>query len=92
MSEEKLCAHLQPVLKALVARGANVREVAIGAWSAVDVAVTLSQGPTLEAARALFPGLTAWRNDDQHYSVEFGVSCDACRHAIGWPRKGATER
>ena len=88
MSRE-LCAHLQPVLKDLEARGAKVVEVAVGAWSGREVVVTLNQGPTPEAARAICPGFAVWRNDDAHYSVEFGVACDACRHAIGWPQKGA---
>ena len=88
MSQE-LCAHLQPVLKELLAREAKVVEVAVGAWSARDVVVTVSRGPTPEAARTIFPGVAVWRVDDPHYSVEFGVSCDACRHALGWPQKDA---
>ncbi|HEX7896486.1 MAG TPA: hypothetical protein VF950_01910 [Planctomycetota bacterium] len=85
----ELCAHLQPILQALLARGGTVVDVAVGAWSARDVVVTVSQGPELEAARALFPGFAPWRVDDPHYAIEFGVACDACRHAIGWPQKNA---
>jgi len=77
------------VLRELLARGARVVDVAVGAWSARDVVVTVSQGPTPDAARAIFPGFAVWRVDDAHYSIEFGVSCDACRHALGWPQKGA---
>jgi hypothetical protein len=85
-----LCPHLRPILGRLLHEGPARIVGATAAWTRTDLAVTLDRGPSEAdlAARWLpsHPDVEAWKNDDSHYAVEFGVRCPACRHAISWPQ------
>ena len=83
-----VCEHLAEPLTALLGQPASIQSVSTS-WTRVDLAVGLSRGPSIRPAAPAFltpPGVTTWANDDSHYSVEFGITCSACRQAISWPQ------
>ena len=84
-----LCDHLTPFLTRLRAQGSIVTHVDESAWSNCVLNVALDRGPSLARARQMFDlaeDVTLWFNDDAHYSIENGLACRLCRHALSWPR------
>jgi len=83
----RLCEHLRPALAALLAEGASIVAVTgPGAWTRIDLDVTLDAGPAgggMPAGQAA--ALSAWSNTDAHYPLQSGLSCAACRQTLSWP-------
>lgn len=85
-----VCEHLQPFLSRLLTRsGTSVLAVDDG-WSAMDFVIVLNKGPSLKELKTFFdantsPVVEAWENFDQHYPLQVGLVCKACKQGISWP-------
>jgi hypothetical protein len=85
-----ICEHLQPLLDAMLARGAAVEAVETG-WTAVDLVVVLSEGfsPGVAREEARRHNVEFWECNDPHYSIEYGFICKTDKHCLSWPQDKA---
>jgi hypothetical protein len=85
----KVCEHLRPYLEQLISSGSRISGYST-AWSNCELSVTLDDGPSIALANQLFQlseGVELWYCSDSHYSIENGLFCRACKHALAWPRR-----
>jgi hypothetical protein len=86
-----LCQHLCPTMRELLSQGATI-VAADTAWTQCELNIVLSRGPNFSSIKKLSSfgaSLETWRCDDTHYAVEFGVSCNQCKHGLSWPQDNA---
>jgi hypothetical protein len=84
-----ICFHLGPLLQRLLEARSEISFVTT-AWTRTALAVSIAPGPTpaeLSALGVLPESVSRWTNDDSHYSLESGLLCSTCRHAISWPAR-----
>lgn len=93
MDAPTLCAHLRPLVDALLRGGARVEAIDSG-WTKAQHVLTLSEGLNADAAKreARAHGLEFWQNNDSHYSIEYGWFCVEHKHAVSWPQDKAAIR
>ena len=91
MNTPQVCEHLQGLLNDLLTHGAEIVRVETS-WSEAELVVVLDRGltPALGVAKAQAHGVEFWRNDDAHYSIEFGCFCNTHKQGLSWPQDQAT--
>ncbi len=90
MDNTAICMHLKPILDSLTANGATIERLET-AWTNAELVVVLNKGlhPNAGEAEAKVRGLVFWKNDDAHYSIEYGFFCNEHKHSISWPQNEA---
>ncbi len=90
MDTQKICEHLRPLLEALASKGMSIERPEAG-WTNAELVVVLNKElqPNIAEAEAKARGVVFWRNDDAHYSIEFGFFCNEHKHSVSWPQSEA---
>jgi hypothetical protein len=80
---DELCAHLQPVLKYLLAKGGCIErlEKNLPGSRLVVVLSTFFYKKEMLAAFDM-PGFVVWEYADPHYGVGNSINCEICRNSI----------
>jgi len=86
-----ICPHLNSVLESLISSGAKIEAIDSG-WSKANLAVVLDKGLNPNVAKNIAKelGVEFWKNNDPHYSIEYGLFCEKHKHGLSWPQNMAT--
>lgn len=86
-----VCSHLNSILESLISNGAKIEAIDSG-WSEANLVVVLDKGlnPNVAKTIAKEHGLLFWKNNDPHYSIEYGLFCEKHKHDLSWPQGKST--
>lgn len=84
---KNICSHLEPILEHEILLGNKIAE-ACETWSITKLAISMEKKLDIQFAQKIIVSgipLRIWENHDNHYALERGVYCDACKHSVAGP-------
>ena len=84
----EICEHLKVIFKHEESRGNKIKEKSEG-WSKVNLVITMEKSLDIVFAKRIIDSgfkLRVWENNDNHYPIQKGLSCDECKQSIAGPK------
>lgn len=85
----KICKRLEIILKHEESRNNNIHDVSEG-WSKINFVINMEKSIDITFAQYVIGNdirLRIWENNDNHYPIQIGITCDECKQSIAGPKK-----
>ena len=84
----KICEHIQKIINHEIKRNNKIKEISRG-WSNVELVIDMKEKLDVEYIDTLIESgikLKRWENNDNHYLLQIGYFCEACKQSIAGPK------
>lgn len=82
------CKHIQTILDHEEKRGNTIKEKSEG-WSNANLVIDMNKSIDINFGKSLIDAgmkLRFWENNDSHYALQKGFTCDECKQSIAGPK------